>query len=138
MYDEVPGETPKHPRPFIPNHTASSAIYRTHVYEPKGGVEPVKQVNQSQLRQRGWQVGSLQTKGGEPDRYWLHSGHPLNPRAYGDDGSKPLRYATVRLPSPGLPFTPPLPPPNPPPRPSPPPPLAATKEEGSSGRSPGS
>jgi hypothetical protein len=98
MYDEVPGASPTHPRPFIPSHSSPNAPYASHVYVPPKGTptaEPVKQVNQSQLRQRGWQVGSLQTKGGEPDRYWLHSGHPLNPRAYGDDGAKPLRY-TVR------------------------------------------
>jgi hypothetical protein len=90
MYDETPTEAPKHPRPFIPGHSASNAIYRTHVYSPPG-VAPVKQVNRSQYRQRGWQIGSLQTKDGEADGYWLHPGHPLNPRAYGDDGSKPMR-----------------------------------------------
>lgn len=95
MYDEVPGEKPKHDYHYVPTHSASNAIYHTHVYEPK--IEPVKQVNQSQLRQRGWQVGSLQTKAGEPDRYWLHSGHPLNPRAYGDDGSPAMRYAVCSI-----------------------------------------
>ncbi len=89
MFDEVPGEAPKHPRPFIPTHSASNAIYRTHVYDSK--IEPVKQVNQSQFRQRGWNVGSLQTEDGAPDEYYLHPGHPLNPKAYGDDGSKPRR-----------------------------------------------
>eukprot|EP00604_Paraphysomonas_vestita_P002213 CAMPEP_0174819266 /NCGR_PEP_ID=MMETSP1107-20130205/2397_1 /TAXON_ID=36770 /ORGANISM="Paraphysomonas vestita, Strain GFlagA" /LENGTH=139 /DNA_ID=CAMNT_0016032439 /DNA_START=287 /DNA_END=706 /DNA_ORIENTATION=+ len=89
MYDEVPGEAPKIPRPFIPSHTASNAIYNTHVYDSK--VEPVLQHNRSQFRQRGWEVGSLQTKPGEADQYYLNPGHPLNPRAYGDDGSKPQR-----------------------------------------------
>lgn len=89
MYDEVPGETPKHPRKIIPSHNASNAIYDTHVYDPK--IPAVIQHNRSQFRQRGWQIGSLQTKGGEADQYYLHVGHPLNPRAYGDDGSRPLR-----------------------------------------------
>ena len=89
MYDEVPGETPKHPRHYIKNYPTSNSIYHTHVYDSK--ITPILQHNTSQLRQRGWQIGSLQTKPGEKDLYYLNPGHPLNPKAYGDEGQRARR-----------------------------------------------
>eukprot|EP00602_Paraphysomonas_sp_CaronLab_P004620 CAMPEP_0185017330 /NCGR_PEP_ID=MMETSP1103-20130426/290_1 /TAXON_ID=36769 /ORGANISM="Paraphysomonas bandaiensis, Strain Caron Lab Isolate" /LENGTH=202 /DNA_ID=CAMNT_0027546679 /DNA_START=90 /DNA_END=698 /DNA_ORIENTATION=- len=85
-FDEVPGEEPRHPKLPIEIQRGANSIYNTHVY--KSNVKPILQHNTSQLRQRGWQIGSLQTGPGEPDQYYLHDGHPLHPDAFKEGSAR--------------------------------------------------
>ena len=83
MYDEVPSS----PKEFEIEALVgkSDAIYQDHVGLTSG--EDSEQVNQTQLRQRGYKVGSLKTGPDEPDRYYKQPGHPLS----GKPGRFPIR-----------------------------------------------
>jgi len=78
MYDETPEEmdkklaTPK--IQALASH--SDAVYLHH----KGHAAPVEteQVNQTNLRQRGYRIGSLKTGPDDEDKYYKQPGHPLS------------------------------------------------------------
>jgi len=85
MYDEVPGEQASEgaEKTVIPTHTASSAALGgidSHVYD--SNIEPREMVNNTQLRQRGYKVGSLKTGPEDPDQYFMQKSHPLHPEAF--------------------------------------------------------
>ena len=105
MYDETPGEQAKEgaEKTVIPTHSASSAALggiNSHVYE--SNIEHREMVNQTQLRQRGYKVGSLKTGPEDPDQYFMQKSHPLHPEAFsGTPGSRhevsdaTLHYTTL-------------------------------------------
>lgn len=83
MYDEVPASAPEFKIETIAE--ASDAIYTNHVGHTSGVA--TEQVNQTQLRQRGYKVGSLKTGPEEEDKYYKQPGHPLS----GKKGRFPIK-----------------------------------------------
>ena len=83
MYDEVPASVPEFKIETIAE--ASDAIYTNHVGHTSGVA--TEQVNQTQLRQRGYKVGSLKTGPEEEDKYYKQPGHPLS----GKKGRFPIK-----------------------------------------------
>jgi hypothetical protein len=75
VFDETPDQAMN--MEALPLHTASNAIYSHHVGYAKA--EPLEQVNQTTLRQRGYKVGSLKTGPNDEDKYYKQPGHPLHP-----------------------------------------------------------
>lgn len=76
MYDETPQEAKEKPYQAQKIAVSSDAIYKDNV----GLNTPIhtEQVNQTQLRQRGYRVGSLKTGSDDDDKYYKQPGHPLS------------------------------------------------------------
>lgn len=113
MYDEVPGEAaaPDAKKTVIPTHSSPSpslAGINSHVYE--SNIEHREMVNNTQLRQRGYKVGSLKTGPEDPDQYFMQKSHPLHKDAFsGQPGSRheDLKNKTSSFyHSPGSPYMP--------------------------------
>ena len=78
MYDETPDEMNKMAMKLVPIALESNAIYTHHIGHAEAAGASTEQVNQTQLRQRGYKVGSLKTGPEEEDKYYKQPGHPLS------------------------------------------------------------
>ncbi|CAM9189547.1 unnamed protein product, partial [Ectocarpus fasciculatus] len=79
MFDETPEEYKFSKNKEIAQLSHAKAVCNTHVYSvPEGTVVNEELYNLSQYRARGYNVGSLMSKAGEPDKYYKQPGHPLS------------------------------------------------------------
>ena len=78
MYDETPDEMNQMAMKLVPIALESNAIYAHHIGHAEAAGASTEQVNQTQLRQRGYKVGSLKTGPEEEDKYYKQPGHPLS------------------------------------------------------------
>ena len=76
VFDETPETITKQDR--IDTTTITHANTTSHVGKIGEEVEAQPTVNTSQYRQRGYNIGSLHTAGGEQDNYYKQPGHPLS------------------------------------------------------------
>ena len=78
-FDEPPSKETLASLPHIRSVIKSDVNFRSHV----GGVRIQTEImtNKSLWRSHGWGTGSIYTKAGEPDGYYLNPGHPLHPQS---------------------------------------------------------
>lgn len=79
VYDETPVDNIS-TRTGLPIHEQTNSLYDKHV-GLSSPIDTVEQIDTSQYRQRGYQVGSLKTGPDDPDNYYKQPGHPLSPLA---------------------------------------------------------
>lgn len=59
----------------------SSKVYTDHVGLNASGYETEEYMNLTGFRHRGYKIGGLKQKPGEPDRFHVHAGHALNKKS---------------------------------------------------------
>eukprot|EP01038_Epipyxis_sp_PR26KG_P008819 gene8819-11908_t len=76
VFDETPDE--QLAQDSLKTVEESDAIYSTHVGKIGENVPAYEQVDVSQYRHRGFNIGSLMIGANEPERYYKQPGHPLS------------------------------------------------------------
>lgn len=61
----------------------SSKVYTDHVGLNASGYQMEEYLNKTGFRHRGYKIGGLKQKPGEPDQFHVHAGHALNKKSKG-------------------------------------------------------